>query len=76
VEKFIVLSGEAVIRFRQVGGTDVLEYPVSGEDLRIVDIPTGYTHSITNVGTDDVMTLFWTDMLFDPDNPDTMFEEV
>lgn len=76
VEKFIVLSGQGVIRFRRMDGDEVLEYPVSGEDLRIVDIPTGYTHSITNVGDTDLITLFWSDALFDPQNPDTMFLEV
>lgn len=76
VEKFIVLSGQAVVRFRQVDGAEVLEYPVTGEDLRIVDIPTGYTHSITNVGDTDLITLFWSDAIFDPQNPDTMFLEV
>ncbi len=76
VEKFIVIEGQAVIRFRQIVGDQVLEYPVSGEDLRIVDIPTGYTHSIVNVGSTDVITLFWTDMMFDPGNPDTYYLEV
>lgn len=76
VEKFIVLAGEAVIRFRKVGGDEVLEYPVSGEEISIVDIPAGYTHSISNVGQTDVITLFWTDEVFNPDNPDTYWLEV
>ena len=75
-EKFIVIEGEAVIRFRRVGGEEIIEVPVSGEEIKIVDIPTGYTHSITNVGETDVITLFWADTLFDPENPDTVFLEV
>ncbi len=71
VEKFIVVQGEAVIRFRKIDGGDVIEYPVSGADVRIVDIPPGYTHDITNVGTTDVITLFWACELFDPQHPDT-----
>ena len=76
VEKFIVIEGEAVIRLRRIGSDEVLEYPVSGLDLSIVDIPAGYTHNIANVGDTDVITLFWSDMVFDPQQPDTMFLEV
>ena len=76
VEKFIVVEGEAVIRFRPIGGGEVLEYPVSADPIAIVDIPVGYTHSITNVGRTDVVTLFWADEVFDPDRPDTYYEEV
>ncbi len=76
VEKFIVIEGDAVIRFRKIGGEEVLEYPVNGRELSIVDIPTGYTHSITNVGQTDVITLFWSDEVFDPANPDTYWLEV
>ncbi len=56
-EKFIVVSGEGLIRFRQIEGTEVIEFPVRGEDYRIVDIPPGYTHSITNTGTTEMITL-------------------
>lgn len=76
VEKFIVLQGQAVIKFRQIHGGDVIEVPVSGDELKIVDIPAGYTHSIVNVGETDVITLFWADELFDPQHPDTYFLEV
>ncbi|HJW44384.1 MAG TPA: NAD-dependent epimerase/dehydratase family protein [Geothrix sp.] len=70
-EKFLVVSGEAVVRFRQLSGTEILEYPVSGAEPRVVDIPPGYTHSITNTGTTDVITLFWASEPFDPGRPDT-----
>jgi len=70
-EKFLVVSGEAVIRFRQLVGTEVIEYQVSGGEPRVVDIPPGYTHSITNIGTTDLLTLFWASEPFDPGRPDT-----
>jgi UDP-2-acetamido-2,6-beta-L-arabino-hexul-4-ose reductase len=76
VEKFIVVAGEALIKFRKVDGSEVYEYPVSGSDMTIVDIPTGYTHSITNIGEADVITLFWSDEVFNPENPDTYSLEV
>ena len=70
-EKFLVVSGEGVVRFRKLGGSEILEYPVSGEAPRVVDIPPGYTHSITNTGTTDLITLFWASEPFDPTRPDT-----
>jgi UDP-2-acetamido-2,6-beta-L-arabino-hexul-4-ose reductase len=71
VEKFVVFEGEAIIRLRHALGGDVIEYPVSGREFRVVDIPPGYAHSIENVGDCDLIVLFWSDELFDPSMPDT-----
>jgi UDP-2-acetamido-2,6-beta-L-arabino-hexul-4-ose reductase len=71
VEKFCVLEGEAVISFRQILGKGILSYPVTGNEFRVVDIPPGYTHSIENVGTRDLIVLFWASEVFDPMMPDT-----
>jgi UDP-2-acetamido-2,6-beta-L-arabino-hexul-4-ose reductase len=76
VEKFLVISGKGLIKFRKIDGSDVIEYPVSGDELRVVDIPVGYTHSITNIGNDELVTLFWADELFDPAHLDTYYLEV
>ena len=71
-EKFLVVEGKGMIRFRQVDGTGVvLEYPVSGTDFRVVDIPPDFTHSIENVGSGDLVVLFWASEIFDPGAPDT-----
>ena len=75
-EKFLVVSGKAVIRFRKVGTSEVLEYRVSGEKLEVVDIPVGYTHNIQNVGDIDLVTIMWANEAFDPAKPDTIFLEV
>ena len=75
-EKFIVLYGTCVLKFRKVGTDVVYQYLVKGTDLRVIDIPCGYTHSITNVGNEDSITLMWASELFDPNNPDTYFQEV
>jgi UDP-2-acetamido-2,6-beta-L-arabino-hexul-4-ose reductase len=75
-EKFLVVSGTGVIRFRPVGEAEVTEYHVSGEHMRVVDIPTGYTHNIENVGDTEMVTFMWANESFDPDRPDTFFEEV
>ena len=75
-EKFLVLQGTAIIRFRHIDSDQVLEYRVRGEDYRVLDIPPGYTHSIENVGQDELVTLFWASEIFDPEKPDTYFEKV
>ena len=75
-EKFLVLEGKAIIRFRHIQSQEVIEYAVRGEDYRVLDIPTGYTHSIENVGQGELVTLFWASEVFDPGRPDTIWEEV
>lgn len=70
-EKFVVVEGDAVIRLRHLGSEDVLEIPVRGSEFRVVDIPPGYTHSITNVGSGELVTLFWSSEIFDRSRPDT-----
>jgi UDP-2-acetamido-2,6-beta-L-arabino-hexul-4-ose reductase len=71
-EKFLVVQGEAIIRFRHVEKKDVIEFRVRGEDYHVVDIIPGYTHSIQNVGAGELVTLFWSSEVFDPDRTDTM----
>lgn len=75
-EKFLVVSGEGLIQFRYINSEEIIEYRVSGEKLEVVDIPTGYTHNIINVGDTDLVTVMWANETFDPDNPDTYFLEV
>lgn len=75
-EKFLVVKGEGVIRFRNIFSWEVIEYHVSGDKLEVVDIPCGYTHNIENVGTEDMVTVMWANEAFDPDHPDTFFEPV
>lgn len=75
-EKFLVVSGTGVIRFRKIGSDEVIEYFVSGDKLEVVDIPTGYTHNIENLGKTDMVTFMWCNECFNPDKPDTFFEVV
>lgn len=82
-EKFIVVSGNALIQMRKIGLTEegkkypILEFYVSDKNFQVVDIPTGYTHNITNLSKDkDLITIIWANELFDSNRPDTYFEEV
>lgn len=76
IEKFIVLKGQAIIKMRKIGDTKIHEFPISGEELQIITIPVGYTHNITNTGTDEMILLIWCNEIFDNNNPDTFYEEV
>ncbi|MDF1854278.1 NAD-dependent epimerase/dehydratase family protein [Pseudooceanicola sp.] len=76
VERFLVVRGEAVIRIRKVLSDEVWEYRVSGAAPSPVDVPSLHTHSIENVGDNELLTLFWTHDLFDPANPDTYADKV
>ncbi|WP_346877320.1 capsular polysaccharide biosynthesis protein CapF [Clostridium sp. UBA5712] len=75
-EKFLVVSGTGLIRFRKIDSDEIIEYKVSGEKLQVVDIPTGYTHSIVNIGDTDMVTVMWANEAFNPVKPDTYFLEV
>jgi UDP-2-acetamido-2,6-beta-L-arabino-hexul-4-ose reductase len=75
-EKFLVVSGKGVIRFRKIDSDEIIEYYVSGDKLEVVDIPPGYTHNIENLGNTDMVTIMWANEPFDPENPDTYYLEV
>lgn len=76
VERFLVLQGEAMIRIRPVLGETISEFRVSGEAPAAVDMPTLHTHHIVNVGDTPLLTLFWTNAVFDPAAPDTYADPV
>ncbi len=71
IERFAVVAGRGLIRLRRLLDDRVVELPVSGEEPRIIDMPTLWAHSIENVGDTGLVTFFWADELFDPARPDT-----
>jgi len=75
-EKFLVVHGNGVIKLRMLNSANVLEYPVNGNELKVIDIPPGYTHSIVNNGDTDMVTIIWVSEIYDPSNPDTFYEKV
>lgn len=75
-EKFCVVSGHASIQLRRIGTEKVIAYQVSGDSPSWIEIPIHYTHNITNIGTTELITLFWINEHFNPDDPDTFFEKV
>ena len=76
-EFFIVVSGKALIQERKIGTDEVLNFEVSGEEIKAVHMLPGYTHNIVNLSdTEPLITLMWANELFDPNRPDTYFEPV
>lgn len=76
IERFLVAQGEAIIRLRRLFSSEVHEFRVSGDRPVYIDMPTFYTHNITNVGSGELLTLFWAHEIFDPTRPDTYPEPV
>lgn len=76
-EFFIVVAGRGLIRERRIGSDEVIEFAVSGERIEAVQMLPGYTHDIINLSdTEDLVTVMWANERFDPEHPDTYFEEV
>jgi UDP-2-acetamido-2,6-beta-L-arabino-hexul-4-ose reductase len=76
VERFFVLTGKAEIKLRKLFTDEVISYQLDGESPSYVDIPTLHTHNITNIGDEELITLFWTDEFYDAEKPDTSYMDV
>jgi len=76
-EKFVVVKGHGLIQLRKIGSDEIINYEVNGEEITVVDMIPGYTHNIINLSeTEDLVTFMWCNECFNPDKPDTFFEEV
>ena len=75
-ERFAVIKGKALIQLRRVGTDKVLNFELDGNEPSYVDMPIWHTHNITNIGDEDLYTIFWISELYDPSDPDTFFEKV
>ena len=76
-EFFVVVSGHGLIQQRKVGTDEVMEFEVSGEKIEAVHMLPGYTHNLINLSdTENLVTVMWANEPFDPNRPDTYYEEV
>ncbi len=75
-ERFCVIKGKASIKIRKLFTNEIVEYIINDDLPSYIDIPTLHTHNITNIGEDELITLFWSNELFDPENSDTYQENV
>jgi UDP-2-acetamido-2,6-beta-L-arabino-hexul-4-ose reductase len=76
VERFVVVKGRARIAIRPVFGAEVHVFEVSDEQPAFIDMPTLHTHNITNIGHNELCTMFWVNEIYDPADPDTFIEPV
>ena len=75
-ERFAVISGKALIQLRKIGTDKVINYDLDGAEPAYVDMPIWHTHNIKNIGESELITLFWINEPYDPENADTYFVEV
>lgn len=76
IERFAVIKGKALIQLRKIGTDEVLDFYLDGDEPAYVDMPIWYTHNIKNIGDEVLYTNFWINEFYDPNDPDTYFENV
>lgn len=76
IERFAVISGKASIQWRKINTDEVFEFILDGNKPAYVDMPIWFTHNITNIGEEELITLFWINEPYDPEDSDTYFEVV
>jgi UDP-2-acetamido-2,6-beta-L-arabino-hexul-4-ose reductase len=76
IERFAVIKGKALIQLRRIGTDEVLDFYLDGENPSYVDMPIWHTHNIKNIGDEVLYTNFWINEFYDPNDPDTYFENV
>lgn len=70
-EKFLVIKGQARFKFRHMQTSEAYELMTCGERAEIVETVPGWTHDITNIGTDEMIVMLWANEVFDRERPDT-----
>ena len=75
-EKFLVIKGHARFGFRHMLTNEVHHLETHGQQPQIVETVPGWTHDITNIGTDEMVVMLWANEIFDHANPDTIVSEV
>lgn len=76
IERFAVIKGKALIQLRRIGTKDALNFELDGDQPSYVDMPIWYSHNITNIGSEELYTIFWINEFYDANDPDTYFETV
>ena len=75
-EKFLVVKGDAVFKFRHVLTDEIHEIRTAGDFPQVVETIPGWTHDITNIGNQEMVVLLWANEIFDRDNPDTYAKRI
>jgi UDP-2-acetamido-2,6-beta-L-arabino-hexul-4-ose reductase len=75
-EKFLVIKGKARFKFRHMETGETHELLTSGDKAQVVETVPGWTHDITNIGTDEIVVMLWANEVFDHQKPDTFARAV
>ena len=70
-EKFLVIKGCARFKFRHMHTGETHTLDTSGEQAQVVETVPGWTHDITNIGSDELVVMLWANEIFDRERPDT-----
>jgi len=73
-EKFLVVRGQALFRFRHMATGEAAQLETTDAHFEIVETVPGWTHDITNIGDEDMIVMLWANEIFDPNKPDTFQE--
>ncbi|MCW4049041.1 MAG: NAD-dependent epimerase/dehydratase family protein [Candidatus Bathyarchaeota archaeon] len=76
VERFTVIKGKAKVQLRRIGTKEIIEHHMDGEHPSYIDMPIHYTHNLVNTGQEELHMLFWASELYNPEDPDTFYEQV
>ncbi len=76
IEKFLVIQGKGLVQLRKLNTKKIIEYFVNAQEMKVIEIPPGYTHNLINLGLEDMITIIWANELFNQEKPDTYFLEV
>jgi len=75
-EKFLVVKGKAKFGFRHLITDETYEIISTSKELKVVETVPGWSHDITNIGTEEIIVMLWANEIYDPNNPDTMTHKV
>ncbi|QBO59673.1 polysaccharide biosynthesis C-terminal domain-containing protein [Chryseobacterium salivictor] len=76
IERFAVIKGKALIQLRKIDTDEVLDFYLDGDEPAYVDMPVWYTHNVKNIGDEELLTIFWINEPYNPEDADTYFENV
>ena len=76
IERFSVIKGKAKIQLRKYLTDEIISFELDGNSPSYVDMPIWYTHNITNIGEEELLTFFWINEPYDQNDPDTYPEIV
>lgn len=75
-EKFLVIQGNARFGFCHVVSGETYELFTNGEKPEVVETVPGWSHDITNIGSNEMIVMLWANEIFDRQHPDTVTYKV